>query len=35
VVGLFDRANNLIDRDGQPFDDGTARVRALIGTTTD
>jgi predicted amino acid racemase len=32
VVGLFDRANNLIDRDGQPFDDTTARVRELIGT---
>ena len=31
VVGLFDRANNLVDRDGQPYEDTRARVRELTG----
>jgi predicted amino acid racemase len=31
VVGLFDRSNNLIDRDGQPYEDTRARVRELTG----
>jgi predicted amino acid racemase len=32
LLGLFDRANNLIDRDGQPMDNSTNRVREMIGT---
>ncbi|HEY0484754.1 MAG TPA: alanine racemase [Mycobacteriales bacterium] len=31
VVGLFDRSNNLVDRDGQPYEDTRARVRELTG----
>jgi predicted amino acid racemase len=32
LLGLFDRSNNLIDRDGLPVDSSTAQVRDMIGT---
>jgi predicted amino acid racemase len=30
LLGVFDRANNLLDRDGFPYDDSRARVRELM-----
>jgi predicted amino acid racemase len=32
LVGLFDRGNNLVDENGHPLEDATARARDLMGT---
>lgn len=32
VLGVFDRGNNLIDRDGQPADNSTEQIKTLMRT---